>query len=132
VPQWTSLVSVHSFAVAAQFYETGLVDPKLWPFGEDLRARFIQTRVRPEHFPIPWLTSCKSFLSSAPSQPSLPTACSTPWVTETRGALNCEECTAYKPKALTSGDLCHTPGAVYGDLIWNVHEIPQSFMSMEI
>ncbi|EIE27459.1 PEPCase 1 [Coccomyxa subellipsoidea C-169] len=28
----------------AQFYETGLVDKKLWPFGEDLRKRFDQTR----------------------------------------------------------------------------------------
>lgn len=28
-----------------QFYETGLVDKKLWPFGEDLRKRFEQTRV---------------------------------------------------------------------------------------
>ena len=28
-----------------QFYETGLVDKKLWPFGEDLRKRFDQTRV---------------------------------------------------------------------------------------
>ncbi|CAK0740175.1 hypothetical protein CVIRNUC_001230 [Coccomyxa viridis] len=28
----------------AQFYETGLVDPKLWPFGDDLRERFELTR----------------------------------------------------------------------------------------
>ena len=28
-----------------QFYETGLVDPKLWPFGDDLRERFELTRV---------------------------------------------------------------------------------------
>lgn len=30
---------------ALQFYETGLVDPKLWPFGDDLRERFEMTRV---------------------------------------------------------------------------------------
>ena len=30
---------------ALQFYETGLVDPKLWPFGDDLRQRFELTRV---------------------------------------------------------------------------------------
>ena len=30
---------------ALQFYETGLVDPKLWPFGDDLRERFELTRV---------------------------------------------------------------------------------------
>jgi hypothetical protein len=30
---------------SAQFYETGLVDKKLWPFGEDLRKRFEQCRV---------------------------------------------------------------------------------------
>lgn len=37
-------LSVH---VEMQFYETGLVDKKLWPFGEDLRKRFEQTRVSP-------------------------------------------------------------------------------------
>ena len=31
--------------MALQFYETGLVDPKLWPFGDDLRERFELTRV---------------------------------------------------------------------------------------
>lgn len=45
-----SCVSKHSeghyFACRLQFYETGLVDKKLWPFGEDLRRRFEQTKVR--------------------------------------------------------------------------------------
>lgn len=30
---------------AVQFYEQNLVEPKLWPFGQDLRKRFEQTKV---------------------------------------------------------------------------------------
>lgn len=44
LPEVCELVNPEGWR-ALQFYETGLVDPKLWPFGDDLRERFELTRV---------------------------------------------------------------------------------------
>lgn len=47
-PSWPTVICETDTAegwCALQFYETGLVDPKLWPFGDDLRERFELTRV---------------------------------------------------------------------------------------